>query len=386
MVRRTTFSRTVALLRFGLPMLVASALILAACGGGDSGSDPGEGPSAQSAVEAGDSRADPGLSSSGEPAVAATPGEGVTVQPARANWDTGYFQEAVYSKALEALGYEVLDFLELDPESFYRAVGSDEVDFWANGWFPLHDEFLEQVAEDAAVVGTVAGFGALQGYLVDKAAAEQFNITSLEDLKRPEVKAAFDRDGDGKADLSPACEDGWACAIVIDFQLDALGLREHVNAVTDSYTASMEETLARFQSGEHILFYAWTPHWSLALLRPGEDVVWIEVPGAVHPLGYREEELAIPGVDGCVSDPCIMGFEANDIQVVANNAFLANNPAAAKLFEVMAIPLGDIARQNSRMQAGENTQADIETHAEEWIVLNRDLFDSWLGQARAAAV
>ena len=38
------------------------------------------------------------------------------------------------------------------------------------------------------------------------------------------------------------------------------------------------------------------------------------------------------------------------------------------------------------MQAGENTQADIETHAEEWIVLNRDLFDSWLGQARAAAV
>ncbi|MEK9676570.1 MAG: proline/glycine betaine ABC transporter substrate-binding protein ProX, partial [Chloroflexota bacterium] len=42
------------------------------------------------------------------------PGEGITVQPARATWDTGYFNEALYSRALEELGYEVEDFLELD--------------------------------------------------------------------------------------------------------------------------------------------------------------------------------------------------------------------------------------------------------------------------------
>ena len=70
--------------------------------------------------------------------------------------------------------------------------------------------------------------------------------------------------------------------------------------------------------------------------------------------------------------------------MVANNDFLQNNPAAAKLFEVMTIPLGDIFKQNNRMNAGENTQKDIDSHADEWIALNRDLFDSWLAQARQA--
>ena len=41
------------------------------------------------------------------------PGEGTVVQPARATWDTGYFQEALYSKALEELGYEVLNHNEM---------------------------------------------------------------------------------------------------------------------------------------------------------------------------------------------------------------------------------------------------------------------------------
>ena len=34
------------------------------------------------------------------------------------------------------------------------------------------------------------------------------------------------------------------------------------------------------------------------------------------------------------------------------------------------------------MNAGENTQQDIGAHAEEWIALNRDLFDGWLAQAQ----
>ena len=48
------------------------------------------------------------------------------------------------------------------------------------------------------------------------------------------------------------------------------------------------------------------------------------------------------------------------------------------------MPLGDIFKQNNRMNAGENTQEDIDQHADEWIALNRDLFDGWLAQARQA--
>jgi glycine betaine/proline transport system substrate-binding protein len=308
------------------------------------------------------------------------PDEGVTVQPARATWNTGYFQEAVYSKLLEELGYEVEDYQELDNPVFYQAVANGDVDFWANGWFPLHTQYEETFSQGAEIAGTVAEAGALQGYLVDAAGAEEFGITSLADFTRDEVKAAYDADGNGNADLY-ACPPGWGCNTIIGFHLDEFGLRDHVDEITAGYSASMADAIGRYRNGEHILFYTWTPNWTVNQLVPSTDVVWIEVPEGVDPNGPVEP---ISGVAGCVTDPCQMGFPGNDINVVANTAFLDENPAVARLFEVMSIPLDDIFRQNNRMNAGENSQSDIDRHAIEWIATNQDMVDEWLAEARAA--
>jgi len=70
---------------------------------------------------------------------------------------------------------------------------------------------------------------------------------------------------------------------------------------------------------------------------------------------------------------------------VANKEFLKKNPAAKRLFEVMSIPLEDIAKQNNRMFAGENSQEEIEQHVTEWIALNKDKWESWLAEARKTA-
>jgi glycine betaine/proline transport system substrate-binding protein len=311
---------------------------------------------------------------------ASLPGVGVTVQPARADWDTGYFQEAVYRKALEELGYSVLEPRELTPEEFYASVADGDVAYWVNGWFPTHRLFEPLFEGRASVAGTVVAFGAIQGYLIDRAAAEEFNIVSLDDFRRPEVRDAFDIDGNGKADLF-ACPDGWGCNGVIGFHLDEFDLHDFIDERTGPYDESMNEAIARFEAGEHIFFYTWTPNWTVSRFRLDEDVVWIEVPNAAYPEDIELASLTVPGVQGCVKDPCLMGFPANDINVVANDVFLNANPAAARLFEVAAIPLSDIATQNSRMFAGETTQADVELHAEEWIRANREIFDSWISQA-----
>ena len=319
-----------------------------------------------------------------EPIPVMMPGSGVVIKPARATWDTGYFSEALYSRALEALGYEVLEHMEMENADFYEAVAQGDVHFWANGWFPIHHIYLDLYKGQASIAGTVAAFGALQGFMVDKARAEEFNISSLADLRRDEVRLAYDADGNGKANLI-GCPSLWGCATVVGYQLDNGGLREFVDEYTGPYSEGIRDQIARFRKGEHVLFYTWTPNWTVNQLKPGIDVVWIEAAVASDPQGLGEEELTVSGVEGCVKDPCLMGFQGADIKVVANNDFLQNNPAAAKLFKVMTIPLGDISKQNNRMNAGENTQEDIDAHADEWIALNRDLFDSWLTQARQAA-
>ena len=319
-------------------------------------------------------------------AQAAEPGEGKTVSPARATWDTGWFQQEIYARALEELGYTVEQPTTLDNPVFYQAVAQGDVDYWVNGWFPLHNEYEDTYGQGAELVGYVAEGGALQGYLVDRKSAEELGITSLEDFKDEEIAAAFDADGDGKADMV-ACPPGWGCELVIEHQMEAYELGDTVNTIKASYSASMADAMARYQQGEPILFYTWTPNWTVGMLKPGEDVVWIEVPFASLPEAQAqfEDQTVVEGVTGCVADPCEMGWPANDIRPVANSAFLEDNPAARKLFEVMEIPLDDIFAQNALMFDGEDSEEDLARHADGWIAENREQFEQWLEEARAAS-
>jgi glycine betaine/proline transport system substrate-binding protein len=315
------------------------------------------------------------------------PGEGTTVRMAQATWDTGWFHAAIYKQLLEELGYSVEGPTTLDNPPFYQAVAQGDLDLWVNGWFPLHNTYESTFSAGAEKVGHVAEGGALEGYLVDKASVEEFDIKTLEDFKRPEVKEAFDRNGDGKADLV-ACPPGWGCEVVIEHHLDAYDLRDHVNPVKAGYAASMADAIAANEEGTPILFYTWTPNWTVDELKPGQDVMWIEVPEVNLPEDQKdlEDAATLAGVEGCIDDPCTLGFPANDIRPVANSDFLEENPAVRTLLEEASIPIDDIFAQNARMNEGEGDAEDIERHAGEWIEENSDLVAGWLSAAREAAM
>jgi glycine betaine/proline transport system substrate-binding protein len=296
------------------------------------------------------------------------------IQMARATWDTGFFQAAVFETLLSELGYDVELIGDLPAETFYPALAQGDVDLWANGWFPLHQTFLESdvVAGQVEPVGYQVRAGALQGFLVDKATADEYGITSITDFEDPEIAALFDTDGDGLADLT-GCDAGWGCEGAINTILAEQELEDNITHVQGTYSLLMADTIARYQRGEPIFFYTWTPNWTVAELALGEDVVWITVPGAE----------TTPDVPGCVENPCAMGFVGNDIRAVANTEFLENNPAAHTLLEQVEIPLEDIAAENTLLLEGEDSAEDIERHAAEWIEENSDLVEGWLETARA---
>lgn len=315
------------------------------------------------------------------------PGEGVTVQPARGNWNTGYFQEALARAGLIELGYDVKKPKELQNTLFYQSVALGDVDYWVNGWFPMHNtQMPKNFYDKATTIGYVMKAGGMQGYLVSKKEVEKFNIRSLDDFKRPEVKKAFDVNGDGKADLT-ACETGWACAKTIAHHFKVYGLEEHINPIKAGYTASIADTLARYKSGKPVFFYTWAPNWTIFKMKPGEDVMWINVPEIIPREAQKDavDRMTASGVTGAVSDPVKLGFIAADIRAVANKEFLAKNPAAKRFLELFTLPLVDVNEQNTKMQDGEKSQADIERHAQEWIAANQAKWNMWLAEARAAA-
>lgn len=315
------------------------------------------------------------------------PGEGVKVKPARATWDTGFFQEAVIRAGLKELGYKVQKPKTLANPIFYQSVALGDLDYWSNGWFPMHNAQMPKTGKDnVTTTGYVMKAGGLQGYLVSKKYADQYKIQSLDDFKRPEVQKAFDANGDGKADLT-ACPPGWGCEKVIAHHMEAYGLGDNINLIKAAYSASMAEALARHQADEPIFFYTWAPNWTIHKLKPGKDVVWINVPEIKPTDAQKEavERMTVSGVEGAVSDPVKLGFVVSDIQVVANKKFLAENPAAATFLQLVKVPLADVNAQNTRMQDGQKSQKDIERHAAEWIKANRTTFDGWLAEAKKAA-
>ena len=308
------------------------------------------------------------------------------VRMARPTWDTGWFQAEVYRLLLERLGYQVEGPVTMGNAEFYEAVAAGQVDLWANGWFPLHNSYLEET-DSAEAVGTQVDNGALQGYFVDAATAEAHGISNLADLADPAVASLFDHDGDGRADLV-GCEVGWSCALIIDHHLEAYGLSSTVEQVQGDYSPLISETIARYRAGQPVLYYTWTPNWTIGEMAPGRDAVWLEVPYPSLPEGQASalDRTAISGIPGCANDPCQTGWPPNDIRVVANSEFLEANQAVRRLLEQVVIPRQDISAQNIRMVRRGGDQQDIRRHAADWVLANLATVTEWIKAADPDAV
>lgn len=315
------------------------------------------------------------------------PGGGAEVRLGRATWDTGWFQAEVVAQLLRELDYVIEGPTTTDNDDLYRGIAMGSIDLWANGWFPLHQGLLDESEGSAVEIGFEVRGGALQGYMIDTATVERFGIETMADLRDPEIAELFDINGDGKADLI-GCNQGWACGPIVEHHLESYGLLELVDQVRGDYGPLMRATVERFEAGEPVLFYTFTPNWTVGELVPGRDVVWIPVPFPSLPADIVEQEPAtlVPEVAGCLADPCSMGFAPNDIRAVANARFLTDHPAIESLLTQLEIPLDDILEQNARMVAGEDSADDIERHATQWIETNRQQVELWLDASIEAHV
>ncbi len=288
------------------------------------------------------------------------------VKMGKADWDTGFFQAEIYKKALEKMGYKVSGPTVMKPQVFYVAAAAGDMDLWVNGWFENHNTYVKEAMGKVKPVGYVVEKGGLQGYLIDKKTADKFNIKSIMDIKKHAKE--FDINDDGKADMV-ACPPGWGCEKIITKHFAELGLGEFINPLKADYSASMADTISRYKNGKSILFYTWTPNWSVGTLKLGEDVVWIEAPFS------DTKEVKVPNA---TKSKLNMGFAVNDIRAAANVDFLKANPKVEKMLKKASIPLADIAEQNLKMNAGEKSEKAIKKHAEEWIKTNQSTFDSWI--------
>ncbi len=308
------------------------------------------------------------------------PGRGIRVKSAHGTLIEERFQTEIVNIGLRKLGYKTPEPQEIEYTTMHLALGQGDLDYTGVHWEKGHQSFFEKGGgEDKLERLGVITPNLLQGYQIDKKTADKYNITGIEQLKDPKIAKLFDSDGDGKANLT-GCNSGWGCQLAIDHHLKAYGLENTVEHDQGSYSALIVDTIARYKEGKPVLYYTWTPYWMSAVLKPGRDVTWIEVPFTSLPkqLGnLTEKDTSALGIN--------LGFAVDDIRILANKKFLQENPSAKRLFELVEIPVDDINTQNELIREGENKLADIRRHAQEWIKKNQDKFDGWIEEARSAS-
>ncbi len=308
----------------------------------------------------------------------ALPGQHIIVRPVKSPLAEETFQTLVVMEGLKRLGYQVQPIQEMDYLAAHMAVANGAATFLADHWSPQQSGFFAQAGGEAKLwrQGVLASHAAM-GYMMDKKTANQYGITDISQLKAPQLAALFDNDGDGKADLV-GCAPDWECASSIDTHLRSYGLEGTVTQHSGNYPALIAQTIARFEAGQPVLYYAWTPHWVSAVLRPGREAIWLQVPLTATNAGPQALDTRQPNGKN-------YGFMVNQQHIVANRAWAQANPAAAQWFAQVQIPVDDISAQNQLMHKGENQMADIKRHAHTWIASHQRQFDHWLEQARTAA-
>lgn len=305
------------------------------------------------------------------------PGKGITVKPAQSTITEETFQTLLVSRALEKLGYNVEKPSEVDYNVAYTSMAAGDITFIATNWQPLHDDMYNAAGGDSKFYREgVYVTGAAQGYLIDKKTAEQYHITNIGQLKDPKIAKLFDTNGDGKADLT-GCNPGWGCEAVINHQINAFGLEKTVTHNQGNYAAMMADTITRYKNGKPVIYYTWTPYWVSDVLKPGKDVAWLQVPFSAMPGAQKAIDTKLP-------NGANYGFPVNVMHIVANKAWAQQNPAAAKLFAVMKLPISDINAQNAMMHTGRASEADIQRHVDGWIKAHQAQFDGWIKEALAA--
>ncbi|GGJ93802.1 glycine betaine ABC transporter substrate-binding protein [Pseudomonas matsuisoli] len=305
------------------------------------------------------------------------PGDGVEVTPIFPTISEERFRGEIAMAGLSELGYDVQKPKETDYPAMMLALSYGDADFTVHIWEHLHAAFYEKAGGDSAMVKVGDAMkGVLQGYKIDKKTADQYNIKSLEDLKKPEIAKLFDSDGDGKANLT-GCNPGWGCELIVEHQLKAYGLQDAVTHDRGSYFALMADVITRYKEGKPILYFTWVPQWIDSVLVNNKDVVWLPVPYTDLPDGKNDVNTTFDGIN--------LGSAVDTIKTVASKDFAEDNPAAIAFLSRFHIEPKDESEQNLKMHNGENSQADIKRHADEWIAAHRAEFDSWLAAARAAA-
>ena len=219
--------------------------------------------------------------------------------------DTSYETQWIYNAVFKFIVESAYDY-PVEPVVLTVPVGqvslsNGDVDAWLDLWWWYYLEWYDPALAD----GKIENLGpamepAPSFWMVPKYTAEEHNIKTIEDMKRPEVVKLFSDPEEPSKGRFVNCPIGWECQLINRIKMEAYGLTEFYN-IAEASAGGLDAELAGAQIKKKPVFgYYWAPtslmgkyEWSIVEEPKYTDSCWDKV------IAGKEDESLRPIEEAC---------------------------------------------------------------------------------------
>ena len=277
------------------------------------------------------------------------------------NWPSVTVTAKILQNAIESnLGLEV-ELQNGTNAIIFEAMDAGSVQIMPEVWLPNQQNLVDQfVTQKGSVTISARSAAAFQGMCVDKATSEKYNITSIDDLTRPDVAALLDRDGNGKGDLWIGVT-GWQSTNVEKIRAQSYGYAQTMDLREADDAIAYAEMDAIVKAGEPWAGFCYSPHYAFAL----QNLVRLDEPA------YNEAmwKVAQPDQDPdwLNNSDAAVAWPPLSIHVAYATALKNDFPAMAAMLENVQLTTAQLSEMTFALVV---EKRDADEYAREWIAKN----------------
>lgn len=242
--------------------------------------------------------------------------------------------------------------------------GDGSADVYTDMWMPNQQAIWDKFIVNAKSVGHNSSYKGTQGMFVPHYLADK--IKSFEDLKKPEIAAMFDKDGNGKGEYW-AGDASWKSTKMWQVKFKDYGLTDLWEPEIVSDATFKAQLKAAYGNQKPILFYYWTPEW----IHAAYDIRPIAEPA--HTAGCMD--LKLDQEDWLEASKFKCAHKDANVFVAFSKSLEQRNPAAAKFLKQVKFDPGTVNEWILKIGRDKMDPQDV---AEEWVKANMETVNMWI--------
>ena len=283
------------------------------------------------------------------------------------DWDSANVHTAIVSFILEK-GYGCQVEVTKGSTSPIMAAHYDgQLDIITEVW----RDNIVQMHEEAVTKGQIIELGvntpsSTQGFYVDKATSDKYNLKSVDDMLKPEIAKLFaDPEAPGKGRMT-SCISGWTCYTINMVKHKVYGLDKFYTNFDPGSGGALDAAIAGgFKKGKPVFTYYWTPTGLMGKV----DLVQLKEPAYDNACWTKMmlvvEDIKANGPD-VYKDTCASAYVDMSLTKSATTKF-ANDPANKPIIDFIKLYSVPTAEVNKALGFYMTADGDLEATAKDFL-------------------